>query len=273
MNPVEVVQGDSPVILGLPHTGTWLPDEIRARLNSRGQVLADTDWHIHRLYDGLLPGATTVRATFHRYVIDANRSPEGTSLYPGQNTTGLCPLTDFDGEAIWNPGQEPSQDEVAARCGAFHRPYHEALAAEIDRVRARHGVAILYDCHSIRSRIPFLFPGTLPVFSIGTNGGASCSPAIEGAAHDACLRAPGFDTVLNGRFRGGWTTRHYGRPGEGVHAIQMELAQRAYLAAEAAPWTYDAGRAERLRNALQPILVELDRIARSGVLADRRNPQ
>lgn len=120
MNPVEVVQGDSPVILGLPHTGTWLPDEIRARLNPRGQVLADTDWHIHRLYDGLLPGATTVRATFHRYVIDANRGPDDASLYPGQNTTGLVPLTDFDGEPIWT--EEPTAQEIADRKAGFHAP-------------------------------------------------------------------------------------------------------------------------------------------------------
>lgn len=273
MSPVEVLSGDSPVILGQPHGGTHVPDAIFARLNADGRALADTDWHIGQLHDGLSPGATVVRATFHRYVIDANRSPDGASLYPGQNTTELCPLTDFDGKPIWKPGQEPSQDEVAQRRQTFHRPYHEALAAEIDRVRNRHGVAILYDCHSIRSQIPFLFPGTLPVFSIGSNGGTSCAPLIEAAVHDACLRAPDFDTVLNGRFRGGWTTRHYGRPEEGVHAIQMELAQHAYLAAEAAPWAYDADRAGRLRTVLQPILAELDRIARSGALADRRNSQ
>ena len=141
MIPVEVAPGDSPVILGLPHTGTWLPDDIRARLNARGQVLADTDWHIERLYDGLLPGATTVRATFHRYVIDANRGADDASLYPGQNTTGLVPLTDFDGEAIWLT--EPDAADIAHRKAQFHAPYHAALAAEVARVRARHGVALI----------------------------------------------------------------------------------------------------------------------------------
>ncbi|WP_295049926.1 N-formylglutamate amidohydrolase [uncultured Paracoccus sp.] len=175
--PVEVVAGDSPVILGLPHTGTWLPEAIRARLNDRGQALADTDWHIHRLYDGLLPGATTVRATFHRYVIDANRGPDDASLYPGQNTTGLVPLTDFDGRPIWT--DDPAADDIADRIARFHTPYHAALAAQIDRVRARHGVAILYDCHSIRSHIPFLFDGTLPDFNIGTAGGTTCDPRIQ----------------------------------------------------------------------------------------------
>ena len=258
MNPVEVVQGDGPVILGLPHTGTWLPDDIRARLNPRGQALADTDWHIHRLYDGLLPGATTVRATFHRYVIDANRGPDDASLYPGQNTTGLVPLTDFDGEPIWET--EPTAEDIAARKARFHAPYHATLAAEIARVRARHGVAILYDCHSIRSVIPFLFPGVLPDFNIGTNGGRSCAPAIEAATFEICA-ATGRSHVLNGRFKGGWTTRHYGQPEQGVHAIQMELAQATHLEAEAPPFAYDAAKAETLRATLKAILERLAALA------------
>jgi formiminoglutamase len=258
VNPVEVVRGDSPVILGLPHTGTWLPDEVRARLNARGQVLADTDWHIERLYDGLLPGATTVRATFHRYVIDANRGPDDASLYPGQNTTGLVPLTDFDGEPIWN--EEPTAEEIADRKARFHAPYHAALVAEIERVRARHGVAILYDCHSIRSVIPFLFQGVLPDFNIGTNSGASCAPAIEAATQEVAA-ATGRSHVLNGRFKGGWTTRHYGQPGQGVHAIQMELAQATHLATETPPFAYDEQKAESLRVTLKAILERLAALA------------
>lgn len=258
MNPVEIVRGDSPVILGLPHTGTWLPEDIRARLNPRGQVLADTDWHIHRLYDGLLPGATTVRATFHRYVIDANRGPDDASLYPGQNTTGLVPVTDFDGEAIWI--SEPSEAEIAARKASFHAPYHAALAAEIERVRAKHGVAILYDCHSIRSHIPFLFEGTLPDFNIGTNSGRSCAPAIEAVTHEVAA-ATGRTHVLNGRFKGGWTTRHYGQPGSGVHAIQMELAQSTHLATETPPFAYDETKADALRVTLKDILTKLAALA------------
>ncbi|MDS9466462.1 N-formylglutamate deformylase [Paracoccus sp. MBLB3053] len=258
MTPVEIVRGDSPVILGLPHTGTWLPDKIRARLNPRGQVLADTDWHIERLYDGLLPGATTVRATFHRYVIDANRGPDDASLYPGQNTTGLVPLTDFDGEPIWT--EEPTEAEIADRKARFHAPYHAALAAEIERVRAKHGVAILYDCHSIRSHIPFLFEGTLPDFNIGTNSGRSCAPAIEAATHEVAA-ATGRTYVLNGRFKGGWTTRHYGEPGAGVHAIQMELAQSTHLSTETPPFAYDEAKAEALRVTLKDILSKLAALA------------
>ncbi|MTH77910.1 N-formylglutamate deformylase [Paracoccus aestuariivivens] len=258
MTPVEVTQGDSPVILGLPHTGTWLPEEIRAQLNPRGQVLADTDWHIERLYDGLLPGATTVRATFHRYVIDANRGADDASLYPGQNTTGLVPVTDFDGEPIWVT--DPTAEDIADRKARFHAPYHAALAAEIERVRAKHGVAILYDCHSIRSHIPFLFEGTLPDFNIGTNSGRSCAPAIEAATHEVAA-ATGRTHVLNGRFKGGWTTRHYGQPGSGVHAIQMELAQSTHLSTETPPFAYDEAKAEALRVPLKEILTKLAALA------------
>ncbi|MDO5657048.1 MAG: N-formylglutamate deformylase [Paracoccus sp. (in: a-proteobacteria)] len=258
MTPVEVTQGDSPVILGLPHTGTWLPPDIHARLNAGGQALADTDWHIHRLYDGLLPGATTVRATFHRYAIDANRGPDDASLYPGQNTTGLVPLTDFDGHPIWT--DPPSQADIAARRADFHAPYHAALVAQIKRVRARHGVAILYDCHSIRSHIPFLFDGLLPDFNIGTNSGAACDPRIEAATAEICA-ASGRTWVVNGRFKGGWTTRHYGQPERGVHAIQMELAQSTHLEREAPPFAYDETRAERLRPHLAAILHALADLA------------
>ncbi len=258
MTPVEITQGDGPVILGLPHTGTFLPDDIRARLNDRGRVLADTDWHIHRLYDGLLPGATTVRATFHRYVIDANRGPEDESLYPGQNTTGLVPVTDFDGEPIWNT--PPNAEDVADRLARFHAPYHAALRAEIDRVRARHGVAILYDCHSIRSHIPFLFDGTLPDFNIGTAGGTSCAPAIEAAARDVAA-ASGRTWVVNGRFKGGWTTRHYGQPANGVHAVQMELAQSTHLTTESPPFDLNPAKAATLRKPLGKILGRLEALA------------
>lgn len=259
MNPVEVVSGDGPVILGLPHTGTWLPDDISAKLNARGRTLADTDWHVEKLYAGLLPHATTVRATFHRYCIDANRGSDGASLYPGQNTTGLVPLSDFDGEPIWT--EKPSPDDIAARKADFHAPYHAALEAEIRRVRAKHGVAILYDCHSIRSRIPFLFEGTLPDFNIGTNNGTTCEGKIEAAVHELCL-ASGFTTVLNGRFKGGWTTRHYGHTEMGVHAIQMELAQATHLQSEAPPFAYDEGKAGVLRKTLLAILERLDALAR-----------
>ncbi|ALN75390.1 MULTISPECIES: N-formylglutamate deformylase [unclassified Aureimonas] len=258
MSVFERHQGTSPVVIAFPHTGTLVPPEIEAKLNAEGRLLRDTDWHIERLYDGLLPGATTVRATFHRYVIDANRDPSGASLYPGQNTTGLIPVIDFDGQPIWREGEEPDEAETARRLAAFHKPYHEALSTEIERVKALHGYAILYDCHSIRSHIPFLFEGRLPDLNIGTDEGRTCAPEIEQAAREICAAADGFSSVLNGRFKGGWTTRHYGRPKEGVHAIQMELAQATHLETEAPPFRYDERRAERLRAVLSTLLHRIE---------------
>ena len=263
MTPVQVRQGDSPIILGQPHGGTYLPDAIRAQLNDRGQRLTDTDWHINRLYDGLFAGVTVVQATFHRYLIDANRDPAGASLYPGQNTTGLSPTTDFDGLPIWD--QLPDADGIEVRRKQFHAPYHAALAAEVARVKALHGVAVVFDCHSIRSNIPFLFAGTLPQFNVGTHDGAACANAVADAVFAPCFAAA--DTVLNGRFKGGWTTRHYGTPAQNVHAIQLEIAQRAYLDTESAPWTYAAVKADGLRDTLSVCLNNLDRLARSGQLS------
>jgi len=255
MTLLDITQGDSPLVLGLPHTGTDVPEDIAKQLNTRGRALTDTDWHIHTLYAGLLSGVTTVRTRIHRYVIDANRDPSGESLYPGQNTTGLVPLTDFDGRPIWDT--EPDAIEIERRRRLYHAPYHAALQAELDRVRARHGFVILYDCHSIRSRIPFLFDGTLPDFNIGTNTGTTCAPGVETLVHGICAAATGYSAVLNGRFKGGWTTRHYGCPGIGQHAIQMELAQATHLTAEAPPWTLDPAKSRALRTPLRHILTAL----------------
>ncbi|MBO6859511.1 N-formylglutamate deformylase [Roseibium sp.] len=263
MQPVEVFRGDGPVVLGVPHAGTFVPDDIKARFNDTGLKLADTDWHVDRLYSDLLPGATMVKANFHRYVIDANRDPEGVSLYPGQNTTTLCPTTDFDGRPIYQSGMEPQTGEIEARRLAWHAPYHAALQAEMERVRAKHGVAILYDCHSIRSVVPFLFEGTLPDFNTGTNNGTTCASAIEAAVVACTQAAEGYTSILNGRFKGGWTTRHYGRPAEGFHAIQMELAQKTHLATEDTPFAYDEAKADRLRAHLKDILSALENLAPS----------
>lgn len=259
MNPVDVFQGDGPLILGQPHGGTFVPEDTAARLNDNGLALADTDWHITRLYDGLCQGATVVKANFHRYVIDANRGPDDASLYPGQNTTNLVPLTDFDGKPIWKDGEEPNAAEVASRIAEWHRPYHAALEAEIARIKSNHGFAILFDCHSIRSHIPFLFEGTLPDFNIGTNSGVTCDPEIERAAVGSCEASP-FTHVLNGRFKGGWTTRHYGRPQGRVHAIQMEIAQVRYMD-EHAPWAWADERAAQTRAVLAALFNKLNQLA------------
>lgn len=253
MQVVDISQGESPIILAQPHGGTCIPDDMMARLTPLGLGLSDTDWHINQLYDGLLENVTTVSATFHRYIIDANRDPSGVSLYPGQNTTHLCPVTDFDGKPLWLDGQNPSADEIETRREQHHAPYHQALQSEIDRVKAKHGFAILYDCHSIRSNIPYLFEGQLPIFSIGTNEGATCASDIEQAVLAICQNAKEYDHVINGRFKGGWTTRHYGQPNDNVHAIQMELAQRCYMD-EQAPWRYRDDLARNIRPYLKQIL-------------------
>ncbi|MDC0659911.1 N-formylglutamate deformylase [Leisingera sp. SS27] len=253
---IEVTQGASPLVLGLPHTGTDVPPEVWECLNETGRALADTDWHIHDLYSRLVEDITTVRTPIHRYVIDVNRDPAGLSLYPGQNTTTLVPLTDFDGLPIWQEGKEPDEAEITRRRDAYHAPYHAALMAELERVKAIHGFAILYDCHSIRGDIPFLFEGRLPDFNVGTNMGETCDAAIEALTVAHCEAAEGYTSTLNGRFKGGWTTRHYGRPADGLHAIQMELAQATYCQ-ESPPWTYLPERAGQLRAHLTNILTDL----------------
>lgn len=250
---IEITRGTSPLVLGLPHTGTEVPEDIRNTFNDTGKALADTDWHIHDLYTGLAENVTTVRTRIHRYVIDVNRDPSGQSLYPGQNTTTLCPLTDFDGNPIYKDSFDTGNIPTQARRDTYHSPYHAALQDELNRVKATHGFAVLYDCHSIRSSIPFLFEGILPDFNIGTNQGTTCDPQIERIACEICVEAEGFNSILNGRFKGGWTTRHYGRPEDGVHAIQMELAQSTYMN-ETPPWTYRPEKANKLRAHLKRIL-------------------
>lgn len=244
----------------MPHTGTFVPRDIFERLNPLGQTLEDTDWHINKLYADLLPDATQVRAVFHRYVIDPNRDPSGRSLYPGQNTTGLCPIIDFDDKPLYQSGREPKAEAIEKRRLKFHAPYHAALEAEIARVKARHGIAILYDCHSIQSQKPFLFDGKLPDFNIGTNNGKTCDPRLQQAVADICDRANGYSSVVNGRFKGGWTTRHYGQPQDGIHAIQMELTQSSYMD-ETAPWAYRPAKANRIRPHLKHILRTLEQLA------------
>lgn len=257
MNPVEVVQSETPVILSMPHSGTHIPCEILARLNSTGHEMSDTDWYIDRLYEGLLPHAGQVKANFHRYVIDANRDPDNQSLYPGQNSTDLCPLTDFHGQPIYLNGMEPSPDEIKKRLAYFHQPYHAALSAEIARVCDIYGFVILYDCHSIRPELPFLFSGTLPDFNIGTNDDRSCMSELSLAVLEQLRQYEAYSSVLNGRFKGGWTTRHYGDPEAGVFAIQMELSQSTYMTDMDVP-EYCQESAQRVREPLGAVLKLLE---------------
>lgn len=226
---LEVRRGSAPLVLSMPHTGTQLPDELAGRYASPWRARRDTDWWIDRLYGfAAALGATLVRTGISRAVIDPNRDPSGASLYPGQATTELCPTTTFDGEPLYLPGAAPDAAEIAARTARYFEPYHRALGAELARLRAAHPVVVLYDCHSIRSQVPRLFEGLLPNFNLGTFSGASCAPQLAAAIESACS-VTAFSRVTNGRFKGGYTTRHYGRPESGVHAVQMELACRGYL--------------------------------------------
>ncbi len=247
IGPVEIRWGSSPLVSSQPHGGTALAPEIAAALNETGRALADTDWWIDRLYAPLAErfAATVVSTPISRYAIDVNRDPSGVSLYPGQATTGLVPLETFDGAPIWRPGLEPDPAEIDRRRRLFFEPYHAALAAAISRTKLRHGFCLLWDCHSIRSAIPRLFSGRLSTFNLGTFEGRSCSPSLRAAA-ERLLAASGESFVIDGRFKGGWITRHWGRPSEGVEAVQMELAQEAYMD-EASPWTFREEKAERVR--------------------------
>lgn len=248
--------GGSPLVLSMPHSGTQIPDDITANLNDRGQAQTDCDWRVDDLYAPLAEqfDASTVITPWSRYVIDVNRDPSGVSLYPGQATTGLVPDTDFDGQPIWR--KPVTQDEVERRKGLYFQPYHDALRDLLDRAVDNHGYAILYDCHSIRSHVPRLFDGELPVLNVGTNDGQTCTPQMQTAIADV-VEQSGYSHVINGRFKGGWITRHYGDPANNIHAVQMELAQSAYLTAERAPWTLDEGKANTLRQALHNILTAI----------------
>ena len=257
---IKLTRGDAPLLISMPHTGTDIPPEVDAELVSPWLARKDTDWWIDRLYDFAAElGATVLRTTVSRTVIDVNRDPSGASLYPGQATTGLCPITSFDGEPLYRSGREPDEAEIARRRSRYFDPYHAALAAEIDRIRGGHARVVLYDCHSIRSVVPRLFDGELPHMNIGTNSGTSCAPSLQRAIEAVCAASP-FSWVSNGRFKGGWITRHYGRPNAGVHAVQMELACRAYMEEPAAmnganwPKRYDVDTSRPMRDTLRAVL-------------------
>ncbi|BEV15456.1 N-formylglutamate deformylase [Herbaspirillum sp. DW155] len=247
-------QGSSPLLISMPHVGTRLPADLTSSYSQVGLQVDDTDWHIAELYDFAADlGASVIRPFHSRYVIDLNRPADGQSLYPGQNTTGLCPLTTFDNVPLYRSGCEPDGAEIARRLELYWYPYHAALQAELARLKARHGYALLWDAHSIRSLIPHLFEGELPVFNFGTASGAACAPGLgEDLLALAQQLAPQYPAVLNGRFKGGYITRHYGQPLQQVHAIQLELAQRSYMQ-EQAPYALQPA----LTQQLKPVLMQL----------------
>lgn len=259
MSEIVTRRGAGALVLSFPHVSTHLPAEVAETIAEAGRAVADTDWHVDRLYDGIADelDATVLKAPCSRYVIDLNRDPSGTSLYPGQVTTGLCPTTTFDGDPIYSTGHEPGPDEIARRVAAWFEPYHAALDEALARAKDAHGFAFLWDGHSIRSAVPRLFQGVLPELSFGTWEGRSCGPDLRQTAAIVGKTSQPYDYVLDGRFKGGWITRHYGRPAENVFAIQLELAQRAYLAEEGPPWRFDEAKAQALRPVLRRAVVDL----------------
>lgn len=254
MQVFDFTPGTAPLLLSIPHCGTHLPDGIAMKMTPAAKELADTDWHVDQLYDfAFALGASVIRARYSRYVVDLNRPADDSDLYPGADSTGLCPTSSFARQALYQPGAEPDAGEVAQRLDTWWRPYHDKMQLELARLRQQHGVALLFDAHSIRSQVPRLFTGQLPDLNLGTAGGASCAPGLSAVVKSLLEGQADYSHVMDGRFKGGYITRAYGRPETGVHALQLELAQRNYME-EDPPFTYLRGRAQQLQLLLKPLL-------------------
>lgn len=258
MHDFTLNRGTTPLLVSLPHDGTALPSAIEARVSAAGKRVPDTDWHVGRLYAFARElGASVIVPRWSRYVADLNRDPGGQALYPGRSETSLAPLTTFAGEPIYAPGDEPGTAEIALRRELYWQPYHDALSAELARMRQEHPRVVLWDGHSIRSRVPMFFDGRLPDFNLGTADGASCSPALR-ARLGGTLReraggdSGGYSHVVDGRFKGGYITRHYGRPDAGVEAVQLELAQSIYMDEDS--FEYLPERAARVQAVIRALL-------------------
>ena len=230
MDPYRFTGGTAPLLVSMPHVGTEVPEAQAARMTEAGLGLADTDWHVDRLYDFLGElGASVISATQSRYVIDLNRPADGKPLYPGASNTELRPTTTFDEQPIYRAGEEPDEAEVALRRRFVWRPYHDRLRAELDAIKARHGLAILWDAHSIRSRVPRFFEGRLPDLNLGTGGGVTADPELIARLASRAGADSSYSHVVDGRFKGGAITRSYGDPAAGFHAVQLELSQITYM--------------------------------------------
>ncbi|MBU6246700.1 MAG: N-formylglutamate deformylase [Xanthomonadaceae bacterium] len=252
--------GTAPLLISLPHDGSTIPDDIAARMLPAARRSVDTDWHVGRLYAPLAEalGASVLRPLMSRYVVDLNRPADGQALYPGRRETGLVPTIGFDGTPLYADGAEPDAQDIARRVEAFWRPYHLALRDELVRLKAVHGRAVLWEGHSIRSVVPLLFDGRLPDFNLGTADGASCSGGLRQRLADRLAAQTTHTHVVDGRFKGGYITRHYGRPDDGVQAVQLELAQCNYMDESTLDYRADRAAAvqtligELLRCCLQP---------------------
>ncbi|MGA0609804.1 N-formylglutamate deformylase [Caldimonas sp. KR1-144] len=246
-------RGSRPLLVSVPHCGTAIPADQRARYTERALQVEDTDWHLDRLYDFVRElGASLIVPRHSRYLIDLNRPPENAPMYPGVNNTELCPTRHFTGDPIYREGAAPDEAEIARRVERYWRPYHAALAGELQRLRDAHGHAVLFDAHSIKSELPWLFEGQLPALNLGTAAGASCAPSLREALAAVLAGQERFSHVVDGRFKGGHITRFYGRPGAGVHAVQLEMCWRCYMD-ESPPWAWN----EALAGGVRPLLQQL----------------
>ena len=263
-------RGSVPLLISLPHDGSFIPDDIAVRMQPYARLSPDTDWHVGRLYEPLARqlGASVLKPKASRYVIDLNRPADGHALYPGQRETGLVSTIGFDGKALYLDGCEPDDAQVQQRVNEFWRPYHQALAHEIARLRDQHGHVVLWEGHSIRSYVPMLFDGRLPDFNLGTAGGVSCAASLQRELQQRLEHQSRFSFAVNGRFKGGYITRHYGNPAAGVQAVQLELAQINYMDEES--FTYDAKKAALV----QELIVELleTTLARAQVVSLQIKP-
>jgi N-formylglutamate deformylase len=255
MDTFQLEPGTAPLLISLPHDGSHIPADIAARMQPAARRSPDTDWHGARLYAPLAKalGASLLRPVASRYVVDLNRPADGHALYPGRRETGLVPTIGFDGEPLYRSTEdEPDAVEVQRRVNGFWHPYHAALRQELARLREAHGRVVLWEGHSIRSRVPMLFEGRLPDLNLGTADGASCAPALQRRLEEVLRAQERFDFVVNGRFKGGYITRQYGRPNDGVDAVQLELAQCNYMDEDSFAW--DEHRAATLRPLIEALL-------------------
>lgn len=259
MDTVSLQHGRVPLLISLPHDGSYIPDDILERMHPGARRSPDTDWHVGTLYQPLAEklGASVIKPRASRYVVDLNRPADGHALYPGQRETGLVSTIGFDGEPLYLDGHEPDGAEVQRRIAEFWQPYHQALADELSRLCAEHGRAVLWEGHSIRSRVPMLFEGRLPDFNLGTATGESCEAALQTRLQDCLASQSRFSVAVNGRFKGGYITRNYGNPAAGVQAVQLELVQLNYMDEDS--FAYDEAKAVEVQRLIARLLqVTLD---------------
>ena len=254
MNPYRFTPGDAPLLMSIPHVGTAIPAAVEACMTERALGRPDTDWHLDRLYDFANElGIPSLQAVWSRYVIDLNRPPDDAPLYPGRTSTGLVPAEDFAGNPLYRPGEAPDDEEQAERLHACWLPYHQRLERELASIHRRHGIAILFDCHSIVSEVPRLFDGTLPDFNLGSAAGGACDAGLRLQLVEALGEDERYSLVVDGRFKGGFITRQYGDPENRIHAFQLELSMATYCE-ETAPWNFLPDKAARVRPSLRRML-------------------